>query len=219
MSEGERRCPNCQALVTPEAEWCGQCFTSLRAPEPAPVAGGVQSIRVVAAEGAPGDATAKLVMWPCPACDTENPIESNVCSVCGTPFGDLFRRDEAPPKIDPKEAFRRSLAFPGLGHRAIGRGGEGLARAILFLMCFAIALVAAVSGVGTVAIAAVAGLFGMLGLLVYLGTAYEASKMAAGAPPLLSSRAIVWIVGGLLMAAVFTLTILITIAARSPATQ
>ena len=218
MSEGERRCPNCGALLTLEAEWCGQCFTSLRSPDPAPTARGIPAIRVVAEEGAPG-AAAKVVMWPCPACETENPIESNVCSVCGTPFGDLFRQGEAPPKIEPGEAFRRSLVFPGLGHRAIGRGGEGLARGVLFVMCFAIALVAGVSGVGTLAVAAVAGLFGMLGLLVYLGTAYEASKMAAGAPPLLSSRAIVWIVGGVLMAAVLMLTILITVAARSSSTQ
>ncbi|HEV8565061.1 MAG TPA: zinc ribbon domain-containing protein [Actinomycetota bacterium] len=219
MSDAERRCPTCRALVTPEAEWCGQCFTSLRAPTPAPGAGAVQTIRVVAAEGAPGSAAAKVVMWPCPACDTENPIESNLCSACGTPFAELFKQQEAPPRIEPREAFRRSLVFPGLGHSAIGRGGEGLARGVLFVMCFAIALVAAVSGIGTVAVAAVAGLFGMLGLLVYLGTAYEASKMAAGAPPLLSSRAIVWIVGGVLLAAVLMLTLLITVAARSSSTQ
>jgi hypothetical protein len=220
MSDGERRCPNCHALVTPEAEWCGQCLTSLRAPEAAPPpASEGPAIRVVTAEGTTGGAAAKVVMWPCPSCQTENPIESNVCSVCGAPFGDLFKQDEAPPQIEPKVAFRRSLAFPGLGHRAIGRGGEGLARAVLFVMCMLIALVAALSGVGTGAVAAVVVLFGGLGALVYVGTAYEASKMAAGAPPFLTSRAIVWIVGGVLLSAVLMLTILIMVAARSSATQ
>src|SRR5262249_17984360 len=32
----ERRCPNCGALVSEDAEWCGQCFTNLREPSPAP---------------------------------------------------------------------------------------------------------------------------------------------------------------------------------------
>jgi hypothetical protein len=216
--ERDRRCPNCGALVTAEAEWCGQCFTSLRSPEPTPAVSGGHALRVVTAEGTQGDAPAK-VMWPCPACETENPIESSTCSVCGTPFGELFKEGEAAPTLAPSEAFRRSLVFPGLGHRAIGRGGEGLARAVVFLMCLAIALVAAVSGLGTGAVAAVAGLFGLLALIAYLGTAYEASKMAAGAPPLLSSRSIVWIVGGVLLLAVFMLTLLIMVAARSSSTQ
>lgn len=218
VSRVERRCPSCGALVTPEAEWCGLCFTRLLASDPAPAGVGNRAIRVVEAE-APDGATAKVLMWPCPACGTDNPIETNNCSACGTPFGDLFRQDEAPPKVEPGDAFRRSLVFPGLGHRAMGRGGEGLARAVLFLTCFAIAIVALGSGAGTGAVAAVAVVFGVLGLLVYLGTAFEASQIAGGSPPLLSSRTIVWIVGGVLMAAVFTLTILITFAARSAPTQ
>src|ERR671920_649708 len=28
------RCPNCGALVTPDAEWCGQCYEPLRPEEP-----------------------------------------------------------------------------------------------------------------------------------------------------------------------------------------
>src|SRR5438093_570924 len=30
----ERRCPSCGALVGRDADWCGQCFTSLAEPEP-----------------------------------------------------------------------------------------------------------------------------------------------------------------------------------------
>jgi ribosomal protein L40E len=37
----ERRCPNCHALVSADADWCGQCFTPLRpksdTPETPPV--------------------------------------------------------------------------------------------------------------------------------------------------------------------------------------
>jgi double zinc ribbon protein len=218
MSEPEGHCPNCGAMVTADAEWCGQCFTSLRAPEPTR-AGPVAAIRVVATDEARPGAGASALRWPCPACGTENPIEANLCSVCGTPFGELFRQDEAPPHVDPSEAFRRSLVFPGLGHRAIGRGGEGLARGVLFVMCVAIALVAAISGAGAGAVLLVAGAFGALALLVYLGSAYEASKMAQGSAPLVSSRAIVWAVSAVLMAAVFILAILITFATRASSTQ
>lgn len=38
-SRAEPRCSSCGALVTPDAEWCGMCFTSLR-PEPSGLPGG-----------------------------------------------------------------------------------------------------------------------------------------------------------------------------------
>jgi hypothetical protein len=38
VSEEQTRCPNCGALTTPGAEWCGQCYTRLSGPEPTPAA-------------------------------------------------------------------------------------------------------------------------------------------------------------------------------------
>jgi hypothetical protein len=86
-------------------------------------------------------------------------------------------------------------------------------------MCVVIALVALVSGAGAGAVLVVVGAFGALALLVYFGSAYEASQMARGAAPLVSSRAIVWAVSAVLMAAVFILAILITFATRASSTQ
>src|SRR5205085_4116856 len=101
------------------------------------------------------------------------PIELDACRVCGTSFAALMRRDDAAPPVDPRDAFVRSLAFPGLGHRAVGKGSDGLARAVLFLMTLAIAGVAIVSGVTVPAVASMALLFGTLAIVIYVGTAYE----------------------------------------------
>src|SRR5207248_9894754 len=143
----DRRCSSCGALVGPDAEWCGQCFTAVSTATPVPVtvpatagdedAGLVRSGQGEhAAKGAP--------TWPCPVCDLQNAIESDVCVACGTPFAALFR-DAAGPAVDPGTAVRRSLMFPGLGHAAVGRGGDGIARASMFVMLLGLALVVGLS--------------------------------------------------------------------------
>ena len=38
VSHVERRCPNCNALVSEDADWCGQCFADLRRSPPPPPA-------------------------------------------------------------------------------------------------------------------------------------------------------------------------------------
>src|SRR5918992_1010785 len=72
------------------------------------------------------------VVWECPACQTENPIEAPGCRVCGTPFARLLEEERRGPALEPGRAVSRSLLFPGLGHAAAGRGAEGLARAVVF---------------------------------------------------------------------------------------
>jgi hypothetical protein len=127
-----------------------------------------------------------------------------------------MRRDEQPPAVDPRDAFVRSLAFPGLGHRAIGKGGDGLARAVLFLTALAIGAVALVSAPSVPAVASIAVLFGAIAVATYVGTAVEAARMARGGRPALSSRAVLWNIVGLLMGSVLLLSLLV-IAARSSA--
>ncbi|MBI3649329.1 MAG: hypothetical protein HY240_11375 [Actinobacteria bacterium] len=212
--------------MSPEAEWCGQCFSRLSKDE----GGATEQAAAVVAETvgavaqdpteppaiAAGEGTVlKVATWPCPVCEARNPIEIDACAVCGTPFAALLKQDEAPPKVDPRDAFRRSLAFPGLGHMAIGRGGDGLARGVLFVMTFGLAVVAAASGVSTPAVATMALVFGGIGVLVYFGTAFEAARMARGLPAVLSSRAILWIVVGVLLGSVMILALLVVSAARS----
>ena len=215
VSQRERRCPNCDALVGPDAEWCGQCLASLaeRTPAAEPPA--------LIVEERPASALAErsapiALTWPCPACDTPNPMDLDACRVCGTTFASLMRRDDRPPAVDPHDAFVRSLAFPGLGHRAVGRGGDGLARAVLFLMTIVIATVALLSGPAVPAVVSIALLFGSIAIATYVGTAFEAARMARGGGAVLSSRAILWILVGLLMGSVVMLSLLVITAHPSP---
>jgi hypothetical protein len=220
VSQRERRCPNCGALAGPDAEWCGQCFASLveRAPTAEPPA--PEPPAVVLEERPPLALSERTPQseptWPCPVCDTPNPMNLDACRVCGTTFASLMRHDDRPPAVDPRDAFVRSLAFPGLGHRAVGRGGEGLARAVLFLMALAIAAVALLSGPTVPAVASVALLFGAIAIATYVGTAFEAARMARGMGAVLSSRAILWILVSLLMGSVLMLSLLVITARPSP---
>jgi hypothetical protein len=214
VSQRERRCPDCGALAGRDAEWCGQCFASLAERPPAAEASAVIVDERPAAVSREQPAASELT-WPCPSCDTQNPIELDACRVCGTTFASLMRHDDRPPVVDPRDAFVRSLAFPGLGHRAIGRAGDGIARAVLFLMALAIAIVALLSGATVPAVASVALLFGTIAIATYVGTAFEAARMARGGRAVLSSRAILWILVGLLMGSVLILSLLV-VSARPP---
>jgi hypothetical protein len=160
------------------------------------------------------DETLKVATWPCPACGNENAIELNACAVCGTSFATLMRQDDAPPKVDPKDALAWSLIFPGLGHRKVGRGLDGLARAVLFAMLFAMALVVFISGVTSGGLFGIFLLFMTLALAVYLGSAYEAYRMAEGAQPLVSARALLWATVGVILASIVMLALTVATAAR-----
>jgi hypothetical protein len=205
----ERRCPRCGALVSVDAEWCGQCFTPLRRTEPAP--GSRPSTPIV-----PGVATAerRAPAWPCPTCGHENPIELDDCAVCGTSFAALMRSDERPPDVDPMRAFRRSLIFPGLGHGLVGRSIDGLARGVLFTVLAAMALVVLLSGLTSPVLVVVLALFAGMALVVYLGSAWEAFRLAAGDPPFLSSRALLWATVAVVLASVALLALAVASATR-----
>ena len=217
MNQRECRCPRCGALASADATWCGQCFGSLASVEEArpaaddrPATGPSAAPTEGAAAVATKDRPAPSATWPCPVCQTDNPIERDTCRACGTSFATLLRDEPRPRTVDPRDAFVRSLLFPGLGHRMIGRGGDGLARAVLVLMTLAIAAVTIASGRGGGSgVAAVGALFGALALVAYLGTAFEAARMARGRPAAVTSRGILWIVVGLLIGSVLILALLV----------
>jgi hypothetical protein len=211
----DRRCPDCGALASPDAEWCGQCLRSFAepetqpAPEPAP-----QHVAVAAgrAEPAPGDLATPAPIWPCPACGNENPIELDACAVCGTTFATLMRQDDAPPQVDPSHALKASLLFPGLGHRKVGRSLDGLARGVLFAVLASMAATMFISGVTTSGTFRVFALFLGAALVVYVGSALEAHRLAEGGQPFVSSRALLWatvviIIGSVLLLAVSVVTV------------
>jgi hypothetical protein len=210
----ERRCPNCHALVSADADWCGQCFTSLRPKiDTPPESPAVPSpLRVTADPSAAKSATA---MWTCPVCGEENGLDLDACAVCGTSFGALFKQDERPPAVDPRHALTRSLIFPGLGHRAVGRGADGLARAVLFVYTFGTALLILISGPSSGPVVGLLVLYGSLAVGLYVLTALEAYQMAQGGGPIVSSRVLLWGVVGLVVLSVLMAAFTILSAARS----
>lgn len=212
---GDRRCPDCDALVSADAEWCGQCFRSLREPERLEepvVAASVVTKDVPAGLGATGPGSAPT--WPCPACGHANPIELDACAVCGTTFAALMRQGEAPPPVEPREALVASLLFPGLGHKRVGRGLDGLARAVLFTLLAAMAVTMLLSGFGSPMLFVVAALFVGGAALVYAGSAWEASHIADGGQPVVSSRALLWATVVVVFGSVVLLAVTVVSATR-----
>lgn len=215
----ERRCPNCRALVSADADWCGQCFTSLR-PDPKAAAGPRREASTASVAVSPVGADGGVVpAWTCPVCQHANAIELDVCVVCGTAFAELFRQDEARPSVDPRTALTKSLLFPGLGHRALGRGADGVARAVLFIWTFGTALLilssVVSSGVTSGAVAGLLAMYLLLALAVYALTAFEAYRIAQGGGPIVSSRVLLWGAVSLVIVSVLMATIIIFTAARS----
>jgi hypothetical protein len=208
--------------VSEDAEWCGQCFTDLREAK-AEVSTKVAAAAATDSEGGtPTDAeggastgAAAAATWPCPACGEANPIERDTCRVCGTPFGQLLRRADEAPKASPRDAALWSLAFPGIGHAKVGRGGDGIARGTFFVLTFGLTLVIAFSGVSNAALGGVVVLLLLVALTVYLGSAYEAYRIAEGGTPLVSSRVLLWATVGVVMLSVVLLAAsVLTVGAR-----
>jgi hypothetical protein len=203
---GDLRCPNCSALVSADAEWCGQCFTSLRTPAPEPERATAPALaRPAGRADAPEDA--KAATWPCPTCGSANPIELDVCGVCGTSFAQLLRQDEPRPTVSPRDAFLWSLVFPGVGHAKAGRAPDGIARGTLFVLTFGLALVIVLSGVSSPPVVGVVALLLVSALTIYLGSAAEAYRLAEGGSPFVSARALLWATVALIMAAVSLLAL------------
>jgi ribosomal protein L40E len=208
------RCPNCSALVSADADWCGQCFASLRTgpsdPEPS-------TARVLARPDAEGNAPHRGsgATWPCPTCGAQNPIELDTCSVCGTSFAQLLRQEEPRRTVSPRDAFLWSLTFPGVGHAKAGRAPDGIARGTLFVLSFGLALVIVVSGVSNGAVFAVVTLLLLSALTLYLGSAVEAYRIAEGGSPFVSARTLLWATVALIMVSVSLLaTAVVTVNSR-----
>lgn len=222
----EVRCPSCGALASADAEWCGQCFSSLRAQDGAPevaVAGLAGGPRAGGTANPPGAGPAlggepTAPNWPCAVCDSRNAIEADVCAFCGAPFGKTLERSEARPRVEPMTAFTRSLIFPGLGHKALGRGLEGFVRTVLFVWTVGTAAMLWSSGSaegGLGGAAPMIMLFGVSALFVYLVTAVDAYRGASGTAPVLPSRVWLWLAAALVMVSALLAALAIAGAARA----
>jgi hypothetical protein len=183
--------------VSADADWCGQCYTSLRPPDPEPAQPATLALTPPAGGGA------AIATWPCPTCGSQNPIELDACAVCGTSFSQLLRQEEEKgPTVSPRDAFLWSLTFPGVGHAKVGRAPDGVARGTLFVLTFGLALVIMLSGVSSAPVFAVVVLLLVSALTIYLGSAAEAYRLAEGGSPFVSARALLWATVALIMVAV-----------------
>jgi hypothetical protein len=233
-----QRCSTCGGLLGEGAAWCGQCLTPVdpgqRRVEESPADPQAEALPRPAPNGevggnglAPGDqaiaggptrpkkasgrfrAVGEGLLWACPQCDMENPLDASACVRCGTSFRDLFQEGPARPKIDPARAAALSLMFPGLGHRALGRGAEGLARAVVFLWTLGMVLAIFVGAGGLTA-----GPFRLLLLVliaaaafVYGSTAADARRVARGDAPIMTSRMLLYGSTGLMFVIVVMLVV------------
>ncbi len=222
---GEKHCLKCGALLYEGAAWCGMCFEPVapeRAAETEPepeaepepeVEPGTPAAPVATTVAEP-DAPA-VPMWPCPVCDAPNPMELDFCATCGAAFASLMRQETARVRGDPRAAFRRSLMFPGLGHRMIpGREVDGFARGVLFAMLLTATLMLGLSGVHAGAVQFLFLVYLTASVLVYVLTAFEASRLAEGGEPLVSSRALLWATVGILIMSIIVVALVIGTAAR-----
>lgn len=145
--------------------------------------------------------------WPCPTCGAPNPIELDACTVCGTTFAALMRGDEASPSAEPSEAMRASLLFPGLGHRRVGRGLDGMARGALFAILATMSILVLASGLESPIATVVLAVFVIGTVAVYAGSAWEAHHLAGRGRPLVSSKVLLWVSVGVVLGSVVLLAI------------
>lgn len=193
----ERRCVTCGALVSADAEWCGQCYAPVLAAqgpgETAKAPSAAAELRAAAGRGIEVDDG--RTTWVCPACGTRNEIEAELCTACGTPFGRLFEEPVVRPHVEPRAAAAWSLVFPGLGHWRLGRKGDAIARFALFGWAFGalLILVAARSGKGGLGpMLPLFLLFLVASIAIYVSSAVDAYRIAAGNDPVVRTRALLW---------------------------
>jgi ribosomal protein L40E len=226
---GDRRCPSCGALVSVDAQWCGQCFMPLEQVEPRTPAGAA-----TAPPGGPGPSVASTLppagaaagaieveggklAWTCPVCDARNPIEANECSTCGTPFSRLLEEPTGRPDVEPQTAAVWSLALPGLGHWKLGRRTDAVARFAMFGWAFGALLILLASRFGKGGLGPTFPLFLLFvgaSLMIHVLSAVDAYRLASGDPPVVSSRTLLWTSAGLVFLSVLIATFVTLPAAR-----
>lgn len=138
------------------------------------------------------------VVWTCDRCDTENPLDSPVCEICGTSFAEVMRPKVDRPERDPGMAAMVSLFFPGAGHAYLGMWGQAIARGVLSLWVLFVVLVSVLQrGAGSTLIAVV---FALVAFALWAVAAHDAYREAQqrGSAVLLKGKVFLYLVLGLL---------------------
>ena len=226
----KERCAFCGALNAPDAEWCGLCLRQFPPEEISVISspadtedtsdgpargeqpGAEQSPRPPAAVAEPTArkfapaqkgafvVTETGITWKCERCETPNPLEAQVCSVCGTTFADVVRPKDTRPERDPNTAALVSLFLPGAGHMYLHLWPQGIARAIVNLWVAGVFLVAALAG-GQSKATTLAVTFGAIATALWGINAHDAWREARseGDQAILKGRIFLYLVLGLLM--------------------
>ena len=121
---------------------------------------------------------------------------------------------ERPPQVDPVAAAIRSALVPGLGHWALGRRGDAIARFVLAIWFTGAAVSVLASGSGTAGAAAFAIVFVVAALALWASSALDAYLIALGRSPLVTPRVLLWAIAIVVLAAVLVGTLLIIPSAR-----
>lgn len=121
--------------------------------------------------------SAEGITWTCPTCQTGNPIESNVCSVCGTTFAQMVNPGPQRPERDPNTAALVSLFYPGAGHAYLGMWSDAIARAVVSTWAIAVALIAGFAS-GQAAGRLITILFGIIAFGLWAVAAHDAYRSA-----------------------------------------
>ncbi|MDH5615830.1 MAG: hypothetical protein OEY62_04745 [Acidimicrobiia bacterium] len=210
-------CRQCGARNPPGAEWCGQCFASLR---DRPVAGQGASLDGDPTEVQPATQTAgvreapptgndeqeesdpapspKSGTWVCSVCEVFNSLELERCSACGTSiFASFGAAVDEQVRVDPQKALLRSLMFPGLGHAYARQGLLGSAIGGLVLMSLGFGIGLAATGVRSFGLPLI-----LLAFAVWVAAGFDAFRIAGGqttSTVLLRPRVVTALVGSVVV--------------------
>lgn len=197
------RCPSCGASNPEAAAWCNQCYVTPAESRPAQ-----GPLDLDAEDSTTLDATLDATFeerpafrrteagfeWACPRCGTYTSLDVYTCVECGTPITELTEAPPAQPAATNWQvAFLFSAALPGAGHMAMGRVGQGLARAVLYVLWLVSGLLALAGGG---ALAAVPLLLGAAAL--WVTGLVDLQQLRQGGTEVLTGRVLLWLVVGVI---------------------
>lgn len=148
------------------------------------------------------------IVWTCARCETQNPLEATVCTVCGALFAETVRPPVERIERDPGTAALASLFMPGAGHAYLGQWGQAIARAALSLWAIFVVIISLLQRGenGSMLIAVVFGLIATALWAVSAHDAYREARFEEHAV-LLKGRAFLFLVLGMLMLLMILLTV------------
>lgn len=147
------------------------------------------------------------VVWTCSRCGNENPLDAQVCRVCGTTMADVVDPPPERPQRDPGMAALVSLFFPGAGHGYLGLWGQAVARGVLSLWVILVVLVSLFQR-GRGGSTMIGVVFALVATGLWGAAAHDAYREARNEPhmALLKGKVFLYLVLGLLVLLMVLLT-------------